>query len=234
MIKADLTAPPSKDDGGEKDVNKGTLPASKQGGAGGDTSDSDKLDALCQKAQGGDKRAFDALVLQSYDRAYTIARNMLRSEADARDVVQDAFVRVQRGLGDFQGASRFTTWLYRVVVNLCLDQLRHKKRWGDKHPDALDNLHSVARSPEQESSDTELARALELGLGQLPDIHRATFLLFEAEGLSYEEIAKVTGVRVGTVMSRLFYARKKLQGFLAPMLGMEAPEEAAATLKDEG
>jgi RNA polymerase sigma-70 factor (ECF subfamily) len=234
VTKDDLTAPASKDEVGEKDVNKGALPASKQGGAPGDTSESDRLDALCQKAQGGDKRAFDALVMQSYDRAYTIARNMLRSDADARDVVQEAFVRVQRGLSDFQGASRFTTWLYRVVVNLCLDQLRHKKRWGDKNPDALDDLQTAARSPEQESSDTELARALELGLKQLPDIHRATFLLFEVEGLSYEEIAKVTSVRVGTVMSRLFYARKKLQGFLAPMLGMEAQDAAAATLKDEG
>lgn len=187
----------------------------------GEPDDGQQLDALCQKAQAGDRRAFEALVAQSYDRAYTIAVNMLRNEADARDVVQEAYVRVQRGLEDFQGASKFTTWLYRVVVNLCLDAIRHKKRWGDKNPDLLEDLAAGQRNPEEVTTDTELKRALEAGLGQLPEIHRATFLLFEVEGLSYEEIAKVTGVRVGTVMSRLFYARKKMQTFLS------------ATLKDE-
>jgi RNA polymerase sigma-70 factor (ECF subfamily) len=188
-----------------------------------------ELDALCQKAQAGDRRAFDALVVRSYDRAFTIAVNMLRNEADARDVVQEAFVRVQRGLSDFQGASKFSTWLYRVVVNLCLDSIRHKKRWGDRNPDGLEDLPAGQRSPEQITADTEVGRALEAGLQKLPDIHRATFLLFEVEGLSYEEIAKVTGVRVGTVMSRLFYARKKMQGHLAPLLGVES-----AIIKDEG
>lgn len=180
------------------------------------------LDGLCQRARGGDRKAFDGLVLHSYDRAYTIARNMLRNEADARDVVQEAFVRVQRGLPDFQGTAKFTTWLYRVVVNLCLDTIRHKKRWGDKTPESFDELQGGERNPEELTTDTEIGRALQQGLEKLPDIHRATFLLFEVEGLSYEEIAKVTGVRIGTVMSRLFYARKKMQAFLAPLIGVES------------
>ncbi|MCC6808825.1 MAG: sigma-70 family RNA polymerase sigma factor [Deltaproteobacteria bacterium] len=192
----------------------------------------DPLDTLCQSARAGDRAAFDALVLQSYDRAYTIALNMLRSEPDARDVVQDAFVRVQRGLQDFQGNSKFTTWLYRVVVNLCLDAIRHKKRWGEKTPTELDTLPGRERNPEQDTADTELKRALAAGLQQLPEIHRATFLLFEVEGLSYEEIAKVTGVRVGTVMSRLFNARKKMQAFLSPLLGIEG-SDTLKELKEE-
>lgn len=180
------------------------------------------LDRLCQEARAGNKQSFDALVLATYDRAYSVALNMLRSKADAKDVVQDAFIRVQRGLPDFQGNSRFTTWLYRVVVNLCLDHMRHRKKWrraeGNTETDAVGELSDRRQGPDDNASDAELRKHLEAGLATLSEAHRAVFLLFEVEGLSYEEIAQVTGARVGTVMSRLFYARKKMQQHLEPHL----------------
>lgn len=183
-------------------------------------SDAPVLEELCARARGGDERAFNELVTRTYDRAYGVALNMMRSQADARDIAQEAFIRVQRGLPDFQGQAKFTTWLYRVVVNLCLDHLRHRTRWKKQELDSLDRFAHSRRSPEQDTSDTEVAKALQAGLAELSEIHRATFLLYEVENLSYEEIAKVTGVRVGTVMSRLFYARKKMRDYLAPILGM--------------
>jgi RNA polymerase sigma-70 factor, ECF subfamily len=172
------------------------------------------LDELVARARGGDKKAFEELVVSTYDKGYTVALHMLRRDADARDVMQEAFIRVQRGLKDFQGQAKFTTWLYRVVVNLCLDQLRHKKRWGQRDSEALETLENDSASPEAMTSDAEMAKVLEAGLATLPEIHRATFVLFEVEGLSYEEIAHSTGVRIGTVMSRLFYARKKMREFI--------------------
>lgn len=191
----------------------------------------DEFAGLLAKAKAGDRRAFAALVEQTYDRAYTIAIHTLRSPEDARDIVQEAFVRVQKGLPDFQGQAKFTTWLYRVVVNLCLDSLRRKKVSPVvSDPQTLDSADD-RRSPEQNAGDGELALLLEKGLAELSETHRVTLVLYEVEGLSYDEIAKVTNARMGTVMSRLFHARKRMQQFLSKHLGDAAPH--AEGLVDE-
>ena len=186
----------------------------------------DEFAHLVEKACAGDRGAFASLVEQTYDRAYTVAYHTLRSPDDARDVVQEAYVRVQKGLADFQRQAKFTTWLYRVVVNLCLDSLRRKK----VAPITTDPVHldvqDSRRSPEQLAGDGQLAVLLELGMAQLSEAHRVALVLYEVEGLSYEEIAKVTDARIGTVMSRLFHARKRMQQFLRQHLGDVVKDEA--------
>lgn len=208
--------------GGEKIVGERT---SSEGAASAQlVAEDGELAKLVARAKGGDRAAFAELVSATYDRAYTVAFHTMRSPDDARDVVQEAFVRVQRGLPDFQGQSKFTTWLYRVVVNLCLDAMRRKK----VAPVATDPLELDAtdprRSPEHVAGDTELAVLLERGLGLLSEAHRVALVLYEIEGLSYDEIAKVTNARIGTVMSRLFHARKKMQAFLRAELKDAAPD----------
>lgn len=174
----------------------------------------DELSRLCDRAQAGDKGAFEDLVRATYDRAYTVACHMVRSRDDAKDVVQEAYIRVQRHLPDFQRDAAFSTWLYRVVVNLCLDWHR-KRKYIDPKVESNDRVvTSPGPSPEAQTQDRELHVLLEEGMATLSEHHRAVLVLFEIEGLSYEEIAEVTQSRVGTVMSRLFYARKKMQQFL--------------------
>jgi RNA polymerase sigma-70 factor (ECF subfamily) len=170
----------------------------------------DELSRLCDRAQAGDKGAFEDLIRATYDRAYTVACHMLRSRDDAKDVVQEAYIRVQRHLPDFQRDAAFSTWLYRVVVNLCLDWHR-KRKYIDPKVETNDRVvASPDRSPEASSQDQELARLLEAGMATLSEQHRAVLVLFEIEGLSYDEIAEVTRSRVGPVMSRLFYAQQFL------------------------
>jgi RNA polymerase sigma-70 factor, ECF subfamily len=183
--------------------------------------------ALVRRAQEGDRAAFRKLFDLYHRRVYQMAVAMLRHPQDAHDVVQEAFVRVHRHLPDFQGNSSFYTWLYRISMNLVYDQLRRRKAqravdFDDTIGRAEDggdtsNLTPVidGADPGRSHARKELASEIQAALATLPEHHRQVILLREVEGLSYEEIAKIMNVPKGTIMSRLFHARRKMQRALA-------------------
>ncbi|MDP9035841.1 MAG: sigma-70 family RNA polymerase sigma factor [Myxococcota bacterium] len=187
--------------------------------------------ALIARAQAGDKSAFRALVERHQRRAYSLALALVRDENDARDIVQDAFVRVFKGLPTFQGDSSFFTWLYRITTNLSIDLIRKPSRATselfEERLDAEESAdldtpfigHLEGSDPSEIVRRREIAARLQTALDALPSYHRAVIVLREIDGLSYEEIAEVMGVSKGTVMSRLFHARQKLQRTLADCYG---------------
>jgi len=189
--------------------------------------------ALVIQAQAGDQRAFQELVSRYQRRVYAIARGMVRNGDDAMDITQDAFIKVHRHLDRFKGTSSFYTWLYRIVVNLCIDHLRraNKSRAVDfddtrahEQPAELaprplegDPLRSLRRQ--------ELRQMVERALEMLTAKHRAVILMREVQGLSYTEMAEAMACSKGTIMSRLFHARRRMQQALLAVMGREAVAE---------
>lgn len=191
-------------------------------------------------ARGGDHDAFRVLVERYQGRAYRLALRVLRDEEQARDAVQDAFLKAYVNLGRFEGRSSFYTWLYRLVMNLCLDVKRrdHSAQLVETpEPADLDRLgapelrgaddetwRAHEETPEAALDRGELRAALARAIGELPDAARETLILREVEGLSYAEIAESLGIPKGTVMSRLHYARRRVQELLrqAGTVGAEA------------
>jgi len=183
---------------------------------------------LIESAQKGDKLAFKRLVQRHQRRAFAIALGLLRDEQDAREVVQEAFLRVHRGLDSFQGGSTFFTWLYRIVTNLSIDLMRKPSRrveLGENHEFDEADIPLLSRIDGADPLDVlrraEIRNKLEAALEALPVYHRGVILMREVEGLSYEEMAEVMGVSKGTIMSRLFHARQKLQRALADVYAEE-------------
>jgi RNA polymerase sigma-70 factor, ECF subfamily len=140
-------------------------------------------------------------------------------------VVQEAFVKVHRHLGNFQGTSSFYTWLYRIVMNLAIDHLRRRRTGRSvEYDDAVlrdeggsdDSIlpRMMEANPRKATIRRELLEKVQAALGELPEIHQQVILLREIEGLSYEEMAEALEVPKGTIMSRLFHARKKMQAAL--------------------
>jgi RNA polymerase sigma-70 factor (ECF subfamily) len=176
-------------------------------------------------AQKGDHLAFRRLVERHQRRAFTVAYGLVRDENDARELVQEAFLRVYRGLGAFQGGSAFFTWLYRIITNLAIDVLRKPGRReleleeGRVAPEDMGSFPLVSRIDGADPIDVirrrELAARIQAAVDALPSYHRSVILMREVEGMTYEEMAQATGVSEGTIMSRLFHARKKLQRALA-------------------
>jgi RNA polymerase sigma-70 factor (ECF subfamily) len=179
---------------------------------------------MVQAVLAGDATAYRGLVEKYQERVYHMVYGMVRNREDARDITQDAFVKAYNKLSTFRTESSFYTWLYRIAMNLAIDFLRKTKRRGESSFDeqiaskdddgGLSELH-VADSPSKSLERKQLMGSILDALDQLPDDQRQIILLRELEGLSYKEIADVTGVPEGTVMSRLYYARKKLQTLLA-------------------
>jgi len=181
--------------------------------------------ALIERAQGGDKAAFRQLVERHQRRAFAIALGLVRDESDAREIVQEAFLRVYKGLDRFQGGSSFFTWLYRIVTNLAIDLMRKPGRKAQALVESQQSSESeadfpfVARIDGADPLDVvrrkEIAARIQTALDALPPYHRGVILMREIEGMSYEEMAQSMGVSKGTIMSRLFHARQKLQRALA-------------------
>lgn len=183
--------------------------------------------ALIARAQAGDKEAFRKLVERHQRRAFAIAMALVRDENDARELVQDAFLRVYKGLANFQGGSSFFTWLYRIITNLSIDLIRkpsHKQEGLDEsrldvEEDQEAHFPFLSRVDGADPVDAvrrrEIGTRLQTALDALPPYHRGVIVMREVEGLSYEEMAQVMGVSKGTIMSRLFHARQKLQKALA-------------------
>jgi RNA polymerase sigma-70 factor (ECF subfamily) len=173
---------------------------------------------LILRAQRGDEPAFTELVERHQRRAFAIAFGLVRDEEDASEIVQEAFLRVYRGLDAFNGAASFFTWLYRIVKNLSIDLMRRpawqrelKDELAGEQVDALLLSRVAGADPEHSFRRRELAVVVGEAIDALPAYHRAVILMREVEGMSYEEMAQAAGVSKGTIMSRLFHARKKLQ-----------------------
>lgn len=170
----------------------------------------------------GDVNAFEPLVSAHEKNAYNLALRMLGSAEDAEDAVQEAFLKAYRSLNDFRQDSRFSVWLYRIVSNLCLDQLRRRKRQAEQSLTVEDESGEETELDVPDKSfspgallEQKLTReAVRRGLDALPPEHRQILLLRELEGLSYEEIGQALSLEPGTVKSRIFRARKRLCAFL--------------------
>jgi len=188
-------------------------------------------DDLVARAQAGDAAAFDALVDESYALVYSTALRLTGDPELAADATQDAYVRAYNSLAGFRGQSAFTTWLYRIAVNVCLDHLRRRTRQPRSLPTAGTNpedtaplpLAAAAPTPQQETERHERQRLVQEALLRLSDDHRTVLVLFDLSGLTYEEIAQVTGVPLGTVKSRLNRARLALRDELGPHLELFDP-----------
>ena len=176
---------------------------------------------LVGRAQAGETRAFDQLVTRYRGRAYALIYQMTRNEQDAWDITQDGFLKAWKSIGRFRGQSSFYTWLYRILVNRAIDRLRKKAEEGGVKFDEKIGWEAVALEavtvpqagllPVEKISDEELRVRIDEAIGRLSPEHRAVIILREIEGLDYAEIGERMESSVGTVMSRLFYARKKLQ-----------------------
>jgi len=169
----------------------------------------------------GDRAALEDLFIRHRDIAYRVAYRLLGNEADALDALQEGFIKAMTHLEGFEWRSTFKTWLLRIVSNAALDLGRQRGRRETVPIDAIDwHEQDTGRlssnfDPIQEMEQVELRRALDAALAELPDAQRRTFVLHVDGGLSYREVAEVMKISVGTVMSRLFYARQKLKGMLA-------------------
>jgi RNA polymerase sigma-70 factor (ECF subfamily) len=149
---------------------------------------------------------------------------MVRNEDDAWDLAQDGFVRAWRSLANFRGQSSFFTWLYRIMTNVTLDWLRRKRIEGGQEFDDTISLGGIAPGavtapqaavePARRLADQEIRVRIDSAIAKLSDEHRAVIMMRELDGMEYQEIADALGCSIGTVMSRLFYARRKLQTML--------------------
>jgi RNA polymerase sigma-70 factor (ECF subfamily) len=180
-------------------------------------------DKLVKAAQKGDMVAFEELVVRHRDKIYARAFSMLRNEDEAVDLSQEAWVKGWQRLVQFQGDASFVTWMTRIVINLCLDQLRRQKRVrADSIEQMEEELGGVERqmpvvtpNPTERLERSELRQKIDRALSQLSYEHRTVLILHEFEEMEYKAIAKKMECSIGTVMSRLFYARRKMAALLA-------------------
>jgi len=181
--------------------------------------------SLVRAAQKGDLAAFEELVGRHRDKLYGRAFSMMRNEEEAIDLSQEAWVKGWQRLRQFQGESSFGTWMTRIVINLCLDQLRKQKRQRTESIEAMDEesggverqMPVVVPNPSAGLERAELRQHIDEALSKLSHEHRTALVLHEFEDMEYKEIAKTMGCSIGTVMSRLFYARRKMASLLADL-----------------
>ncbi|HEY0583483.1 MAG TPA: sigma-70 family RNA polymerase sigma factor [Chloroflexota bacterium] len=180
--------------------------------------------ALVQRAQAGDRDALSALVQSQQTYVYSIAMSLMHNPADAADMTQEAFIRLMRSLGTYRAETRFTTWLYRLVTNICLDGLRRRGRpiesldesWsgagGDDAPSAGERLADTDRwtQPETELELRESATEVRQALARLPAAQRLALTLHYFEDLRYEDIAEVMGLPLNTVKSHIRRGKERL------------------------
>ena len=170
---------------------------------------------LIELASGGDPEAFNRLMEKHERRMYAVALRMCANREDAQDCLQEAMLRVYRSIGNFKGESSFATWLYRITMNACLDELRRRK---NKQSASLDYLldegwapADESGSPEKQAVRAEASRILHQTIRELPEDMRAAVVLRDIQGYSYEEIAQILDINVGTIKSRISRGREKLR-----------------------
>jgi RNA polymerase sigma-70 factor, ECF subfamily len=184
-----------------------------------------------EAAKRGDREAFRTLFERYHRRAYALAVGVVRHQDDALDVVQDAFIKAHKYLDKFEGNSSFYTWLYRIVMNLAIDHIRKHRRVRpveldeQRLEDDGDGLQPtlLGGNPGRALMDKEIRQRIDIALGELSENHRSVLVMRELEGLSYEEMAHAMGCSKGTIMSRLFHARKNMQRRLVDLMDGAKP-----------
>lgn len=183
----------------------------------------DSDESLVARCRQGDLEAFETLFRRHHQAVYRAAYGVLRHREDALDAVQEAFTRAFRSLDRYGGRGSFAGWLRRIAVNLAVDGIRRRPRGvvgsppaGEAGADPAPRVPAPGPGPGQAAETRELGHALNEALARLPAIHRAVIVLKEIEGMSCDAVAATLRCSVGTVMSRLHYARKKLQRTLQP------------------
>ena len=175
---------------------------------------------LVERAKRGDVEAFEQLIGQHQKTVYNIAYRLTGNHEDASDVAQEAFIRAYSSLAEFRGDSSFATWLYRIVNNACLDELRKRKRQRLTYIDesvTMDDgemsrqIADTADGPEQALERVEIQRAVQESISTLDDEYRVVLVMRDIQGYSYNEIAESLGINLGTVKSRLNRARNALK-----------------------
>ena len=184
--------------------------------------------SLVQRAKTGDLSAFDSLMVRYRQRLYAVIYNMTMNADDAADLTQESFVKAFRSLSKFREKSSFYTWLYRIGVNLTLSFLKKRKirqffSFDQASDDGgmskdLEAVSSTSSTSVKKALNNELHEKLNEALSKLSDKHRTIVVLFEIDGLGHKEIAKIMNCTVGTVRSRLFYAKQQLQSYLSEYL----------------
>lgn len=173
---------------------------------------------ILRLAQSGDETAFGALMKIHYDRIFRLVYAIVRNEADARDICQEIWIKVWRELPKFRGDSKFSTWLHPIATRRAIDHLRKRRRWFDRFLPFGNEETDTVQVPEPSTTDdagkqaegAERRAAIQAALASLPPKFRTVLALREVEGLSYEEIARTIAIPTGTVMSRLYHARRML------------------------
>jgi RNA polymerase sigma-70 factor (ECF subfamily) len=197
--------------------------------------------ALVSRAKKGDADAFRDIVIRYQRKVYALALGIVKDPDLAWDVAQEAFVRVHGHLDEFEGKSAFSTWVFRIATHLAIDSVRRERT---SRKEELDEIHdadvasggegilatALGNDPRESVLRKELLGKMQEALETLPEKHRTILVLRELEGLSYEELAERLGIHKGTVMSRLFHARKKMQAALreyASLWGARAEADQA-------
>lgn len=183
--------------------------------------------ALVERCRAGDLTAFEPLVEKYRQRVWRLAYNVLRDREEALDVTQEAFVRAYQALPSFRGQSAFYTWLFRIVMNVSADRARQRAARGRafgtervEEDEWARTTPAPGETPAEQAEREEERERIMRALDALPPRHRDIIKLSDLEGLSYREIADVLGIPMGTVMSRLHNARKRLRAILGPLLGL--------------
>ena len=178
---------------------------------------------LVKNARRGDLKAYDELVKRYQERIYATIYHMTSNHEDANDLAQESFIKAYSALKSFKGGSSFYTWLYRIAVNKTINFLKQRKNKYhlslndlDVHAENDPDLVALVsdKTPFREAGLTELQKKLNEALLKLSEPHRMVVVLHDVQGQSHDEIAEVMGCNIGTVRSRLFYARQQLQGYL--------------------
>lgn len=182
---------------------------------------------LVRRAQRGDLEAYDELIKRYQERIYATVYHMTSNHEDANDLAQDAFIKAFQALKSFKGGSSFYTWLYRIAVNKTINFLKQRKNRLHMSLNDLDfntenNPDLVAlisdKTPRREAGLKELSEKLNEALLKLSEQHRLVMVLHDVQGQSHEEIAEIMNCNIGTVRSRLFYARQQMQAWLTDYL----------------
>lgn len=171
--------------------------------------------SLVGRARNGDISAFEALVQRYRNDVFGLAYHFVRNREEAWDLSQEVFLKAYNGLHKFRGDSSFKTWLLRITANQCKDSFKKRRVNTTSLEDGqAAQAVSIRPSPRETLENRELAEAIDAAVSALPVKHRTAFILREFEGLSYDEMAQVMRCRLGTVMSRLHHARKRVQQHL--------------------
>ena len=178
---------------------------------------------LVKRSQRGDTEAYEELVARHRDKVYARAFSMMRNEDDAFDLSQEAWIKGWQRLKQFQGDSSFATWMTRITINLCLDLMRKQKRQRAESIEQMSEetggverqMPVITTNPTEGLERSELRKRINQAMTQLSEAHRTVLILHEFEELEYKTVAKVMKCSLGTVMSRLFYARRRMASLLA-------------------